>query len=509
MAAASAVVENAAFGQGGGGPVIFPTGLVTLPHVPLMFAAGPVTLPAGPLTFTAASAATAAGVVGAGLSFLPFTATGRYRFLGQLGAAIHLRLPAVGLPALLIGATQAVAQAGETGADAIAQILPGAVRHSFAGCLLQFLLELLPQVVAGNEEAAGVVGQLVPVVHFQGDADAFHPDAVPGLEGAGHGDADDTAEHVEGDDPPEEAEDVQVGDAGASAPGAQHDERVEDTVEHAEAEEEDAAEEGGDDFADDFAGAHLHAGHEGDGGAGDDGHEHGFEVWGEGGEVFPVVNEDVVGVGEGGGGGPHDDESADEVAEEGVEPEPHQLEDAGAPGDDGGGGDEEAFGEQFRVGEEEGDEAEAEGDTAEELAAAEVGDTHADEDAEADFHAAHDAGDELLGAGTGEALAAFADLPIEGVVEGFFAVEGGVVVVESGDAFFLDALTVFGEAFLDLRALVVGAAVFNSVDDSHEMSTFLGWGELARTLQAGYRGWWSAPQHGDLYPRMVGFSLPG
>ncbi|WQD13105.1 MAG: hypothetical protein U1U88_001276 [Lawsonella clevelandensis] len=56
-------------------------------------------------------------------------------------------------------------------------------------------------------------------------------------------------------------------------------------------------------------------------------------------------------------------------------------------------------------------------------------------------------------------MAAFADLPIEGVVEGFFAVEGGVVVVEGGDAFFLDALTVFGEAFLDLRALVVGAAV--------------------------------------------------
>lgn len=484
-AAAFTVVVTAAFSESGRGLITFP--------------AGPVT----PTANTSTAGGVPVGGVGAGLGFLPFTATGRHGLLGQLGAAIHLGLPAAGLLALLIGATQAVTQPGEAGSDAVAQVLPRAVGHGFAGGFFQFLLELFPQVVAGDEEAAGVVGQLVPVMHFEGDADTFHADAVASLEGAGHGDANNTAEHVEGDDPPEEAKDVQGGDTGAGAPGSQHDERVEDTVEHAEAEEEDATEEGGHDFADDFAGAHLHTGHEGNGGAGNDGHEHGFEVWGEGGEVFPVVDEDMVGVREGGGGGPHDNEAADEVAEEGVEPEPDELEDAGAAGDDGKGGDEEAFGEEFGMGKEEGDETEAEGDAAEELAAGEISDTHADEDAEADFHAAHDTGDELLGAGAGKALAAFADLPVEGIVEGFFAVEGGVVVVESGDAFFLDAFTVFGEAFFDLGALVVGSAVFSAVDDSHGLSTFLGRGEFTRTLQAGYRG------IGDLCRGMVGFSPPG
>ena len=274
------------------------------------------------------------------------------------------------------------------------------------------------------------------------------------MEGAGNGDTDDAADHVEGDDPPEEFEDgegVAVGCAGE--PAAEHEECVEDGVKHADAEEEDAAEEGGDDFADDVFSADLHACHEGDAGAGEEGEEDVFEGGGEAGVVLAECGESGVEVGVGSDCHPHDEEAADEVAEEGVEPEADELDEFGAAGDVGGGGDEEAFGEEFGVGQEEDDESEGEGDAAEELAAAGLGDGDAGEDAEADFDAAHEAGDELLGAGPGEALAAFVDLAGEGVVEGVFVVEGFFVgeflhaFFEGFFAFFVDVFFEFGDVF--------------------------------------------------------------
>lgn len=287
-----------------------------------------------------------------------------------------------------------------------------------------------------------------------GDAEAFDFDAVFGLEGAGDGDADDAADHVEGDDPPEEFEDgegVAVGCAGE--PAAEHEECVEDGVEHADAEEEDAAEEGGDDFADYFFGADLHAGHEGDAGAGEEGEEDVFEVGVEFCVVLAECGEGGVEVGVGGDCHPHDEEAADEVAEEGVEPESDELAEFGAACDVGGGGDEEAFGEEFGVGEEEDDESEGEGDAAEELAAAGLGDGYAGEDAEADFDAAHETGDELLGAGAGEALATFVDLAGEGVVEGVFVVEG-LFVAEFSHALFERFFAFFVDVFFDFGDVV-------------------------------------------------------
>lgn len=114
-AAAFTVVVTAAFSESGRGLITFP--------------AGPVT----PTANTSTAGGVPVGGVGAGLGFLPFTATGRHGLLGQLGAAIHLGLPAAGLLALLIGATQAVTQPGETGSDAVAQVLPRAVGHGFTG----------------------------------------------------------------------------------------------------------------------------------------------------------------------------------------------------------------------------------------------------------------------------------------------------------------------------------------------------------------------------------------